>query len=164
MSHSERASTSTGNLSIPFLLDLAPEILEEVLNRVGETGTAWRVGKTLFISGILFQRASTEADVTTIALLACLGFINEVRLTPYLFEVHDQPHWGLSRWITCLSPNLFHVLQSIIPRKIPIRFDKEIIELRKVGRSWEPWYTTYEKKYNIPLTFPPIDDDGWPIL
>ena len=54
----------------------------------------------------------------------------------------------------------------MIPREVPITLeeeDKEIVELFWAGKPYYMWYMAYEK-YNLPLTFPPIDEDGWEIL
>ena len=122
---------------------------------------------TLHINGVLFQTRGIGVDTILIALATNLGFIKEVHIVPYLFESKDLLHWGLARSLTSITPKLFHVLQSIILKKVPITLeeeDKEIVELFWVGRPCHIWYMAYEEKYNLFLTFPPKSKDGWEIL
>ena len=119
---------SSSNLLFPLFLNLTPNIQEEIIDKLGEIGTTWWMGTTLHNSGVLFQRRGTRADTILIALATNLGFIKEVRIILYLFEFEDLLHWGLARSLTSITPKLFHVLWSIIPKKVPITLeeDKEI--------------------------------------
>ena len=86
---------STGNLHFLLFLSLNLELQEEIINHLGETGTTWHVGETLYINGVLFKRNGTRVDTIFITLNTHLGhkfdFVKEVRLIPYLFESEDQP-------------------------------------------------------------------------
>ncbi len=158
---------STENLYFPLFLSLAPEIQERILDSVVETGTTWRTGTTLHINGVLFQRAGTRADTTFIALSTQLGFVKKVRLIPYLFERDEEPNWGIGRSLSRILPKLFHILRNIIPREVPIILeeeDRKIVELIQAGIPYFIWYAAYEQKYNIPLTVPLVDDDGWMMM
>ena len=122
---------------------------------------------TLHINNVLLQRKGTKTNTILIALGTNLGFIKEVCIIPYLFGSKDLPHWGLAKSLTSIMPKLFHVLQNIIPREVPITLeeeDKETVELFWAGKPCQVWHTAYEEKYNLPLTFQPIDKDGWEIL
>ena len=110
---------SSANLLFPLFLNLNPKIKEEIIDKVGETGTTWRTGTTLHINGVFFQRRGTRADTILIALATNLGFIKEVRIIPYLFESKDLLHWGLAKNLTSITPKLCHVLWSINPKRYP---------------------------------------------
>ena len=144
--------------------NLPIEVRTKVIDQVVDTGTIWQTEETLHISGVLFQEEGSLRDTIAVALATHLGYIKKVKVTPYLFSVQDQPCWGVARRITCLAPKTYHTLRSLIPRKIPIEFeeeDKEIIQESKAGKDW---YTPFEKKYNLPLTYSPCDEDGWPLF
>ena len=158
---------SSTNLLFPLFLNLTPKIQEEIIDKLGETSKTWQTGTTLHINCVLFQRRGSRADTILIALATNLGFIKEVHIIPYLFESKDLLYWGLARSLTSIMPKLFHILQSIIPRKVPITLeeeDKEIVELFWAGKPYYVWYMAYENKYNLPLTFPPKSEYGWEIL
>ena len=140
---------SSANLLFSLFFNLTPELQEKIIDKLGETGTTWQTGTTLHINGVLFQRKGTRADTILIALATNLGFIKEVRIILYLFESKDLLNWGLARSLTSITPKLFHILRSIIPRKVPLTLeeeDKEIVELFWAGKPCHIWYTTYEEK------------------
>ena len=160
---------SLPDLCFPLFLSLSLEVQEEIVGRLGDTGTTWRTGTTLHINGVLFEREATRGDTVFVALNTHLGlkydFIKEVRLISYLFESQNPPHWGIGRKITRISARLFHHLRGIIPREIPIILeeeDRDILELQRT-KPFYTWYTLYEQKYHLPLTFQP-EETSWPIL
>ena len=85
---------------------------------------------------------------------------------PHIANIERVTVTRISSWQLNVR-KLFHVLQSIVPRKVPITLeeeDKEIVELFQAGKPCHVWYIYYEEKYNIPLTFPQKSEGGWQIL